>query len=73
MDMPVKTTESLDLFINATQQFERALTWIDGIKEGIMAFLIIIMMPLATTEIGTDGWIGGLMEEPMKEAGYNAG
>lgn len=39
----------------------------------IMAFLIIIMMPLATTEIGTDGWIGGLMEEPMKEAGYNAG
>ncbi|MEZ6112063.1 MAG: MFS transporter [Pirellulaceae bacterium] len=40
---------------------------------GILAFLIIIMMPLATTEIGTDGWISGLMEEPMKEAGYNAG
>ncbi len=39
----------------------------------IMAFLIIIMMPLATTEIGTDGWIGGLMEHPMKEAGFNAG
>jgi len=34
--------------------------------------LIIIMMPLATTEIGTDGWITGLMEHPMKEAGYNA-
>ena len=39
----------------------------------LMAFLIIIMMPLATTEIGTDGWIGGLMEHPMKEAGYNPG
>lgn len=39
----------------------------------LLAFLIIIMMPLATTEIGTDGWIGGLMEGPMKEAGYNAG
>ena len=40
MDMPVKTTESLDLFVNATQQFERALTWVDGIKEGIIDFLI---------------------------------
>jgi MFS family permease len=35
---------------------------------GIMAFLIIIMMPLAITEIGTDSWITGLMEVPMKEA-----
>lgn len=40
---------------------------------GILAFLIIIMMPLATTEIGTDGWINGLMEAPMKEEGYNPG
>lgn len=39
----------------------------------ILAFLICIMMPLAVTEIGTDGWITGLMEEPMKAAGYNAG
>jgi len=39
----------------------------------IMAFLIIIMMPLATTEIGTDSWISGLMEGPMKTLGYNAG
>jgi len=28
-------------------------------------------MPLATTEIGTDGWISSLMEEPMKAAGNN--
>ncbi len=40
---------------------------------GIMAFLIIIMMPLATTEIGTDGWIMGLMEKPMEAAGFNPG
>jgi len=39
----------------------------------ILAVLIIIMMPLATTELGTDGWISSLMEEPMKAAGHNAG
>ena len=50
-------------FVAYTQSFGRA----------IMAFLIIIMMPLAITEIGTDGWITGLMKEPMKAAGFNAG
>ena len=39
----------------------------------IMGFLIIIMMPLAITEIGTDAWISSLMEKPMKALGYNAG
>jgi len=39
----------------------------------ILAVLIVIMMPLATTEIGTDGWISSLMEEPMKQAGGNPG
>jgi MFS family permease len=48
-------------FVVYTQSFGR----------GIMAFLIIIMMPLAITEIGTDSWISGLMEEPMKAAGQN--
>ena len=38
-----------------------------------MALLILIMMPLATTEIGTDGWITGLMAEPMEKAGFNPG
>jgi len=37
----------------------------------ILLFLILIMMPLATTEIGTDGWISSLMEVPMKAAGHN--
>lgn len=44
-----------------------------SLGRGIMSFLIIIMMPLATTEIGTDGWIMGLMEKPMEHAGYNPG
>jgi len=37
----------------------------------IMILLIVIMMPLATTEIGTDGWITSLMEEPLKELGHH--
>ncbi len=50
------------LFGVATRSFGRPL----------LIFLILIMCPLATTEIGTDGWINGLMEEPMKAAGFNA-
>ena len=37
----------------------------------LLIFMCIIMIPLATTELGTDGAITGLMEEPMKEAGHN--
>ncbi|MSR51982.1 MAG: MFS transporter [Gemmataceae bacterium] len=44
-----------------------------SLGRAIMGFLIIIMMPLAITEIGTDGWIGGLMEKPMEAAGFNSG
>jgi MFS family permease len=36
-------------------------------------FMILIMMPLATTEIGTDGWITGIMEGIAKSEGFNAG
>lgn len=38
----------------------------------LMIIMCLIMMPLATTELGTDGAITGLMEAPMKEAGQNA-
>ncbi len=38
----------------------------------ILAVLILIMMPLATTELGTDGWITSLMEAPMRAAGHHA-
>ena len=32
---------------------------------GLLFFLVLIMMPLATTEIGTDGWITGIMEKAL--------
>jgi len=38
----------------------------------LLAFLIIIMMPQAITELGTNGWITALMEDPMNAAGYNS-
>ena len=37
----------------------------------LLIFMCVIMIPLATTELGTDGAISGLMEEPMRAAGYN--
>ena len=42
-----------------------------SIGRGILIFLCLIMMPLATTEIGTDSAITGILEEPMKVAGWN--
>jgi glutamate dehydrogenase (NAD(P)+) len=40
MDMSTTKTENLDLFVNARHQFDRALTWIDDIKVGIVDYLI---------------------------------
>lgn len=37
----------------------------------LMIVMCLIMMPLAITELGTDGAIGGLMEGAMKESGQN--
>ncbi len=44
-----------------------------SIGRPFLIFLIIIMMPLATTEIGTDSWISSLMTEPMTAAGHHPG
>jgi hypothetical protein len=38
----------------------------------MLIFLLLIMIPLATTEIGTDGWITSLMEPEMTKLGANA-
>jgi MFS family permease len=38
----------------------------------IFIFLLLIMFPLATTELGTDGWITSLMSPEMEALGYNA-
>jgi MFS family permease len=39
----------------------------------LLFFLALIMMPLATTEIGTDGWIEDILKGVAKEAGFHAG
>lgn len=36
-------------------------------------FMALIMMPLATTELGTDGWIEEIMKGVAKEAGFHSG
>lgn len=38
-----------------------------SIGRPLMIFLCLIMMPLATTELGTDGAITGIMEDSMKQ------
>jgi glutamate dehydrogenase (NAD(P)+) len=40
MDMSTAKADNLNLFVNARHQFERALTWIDDIKVGIVDYLI---------------------------------
>ncbi|MDB4458966.1 MFS transporter [bacterium] len=42
-----------------------------SLGQPLLILLCVIMMPLATTEIGTDGAIGGIMEEPMTAAGFH--
>jgi MFS family permease len=49
------------IFAAVTRSFGRLL----------LAFIIIIMMPQAITELGTDGWITSLMQTPMQAAGHN--
>ena len=49
------------VFLLVTKSFGRIL----------LAGLILIMIPQATTELGTDGWITSLMQTPMQAAGHN--
>ncbi len=42
-----------------------------SLGQPILILLCLIMMPLAITELGTDGAITGIMEEPMMAAGWN--
>ena len=37
----------------------------------LLIFLILLMMPQATTELGTNGWITSIMQTPMQAAGHN--
>ena len=42
-----------------------------ALGSGILIFLCLVMLPLATTELGTDGAISGIMEKPMAAIGGN--
>lgn len=39
----------------------------------LFLFLMVVMIPLATTELGTDSWITPLMEPQMEKLGLQAG
>jgi MFS family permease len=44
-----------------------------SVGQPMFLFLLVLMIPLATTELGTDSWITSLMEVPMKALSLNAG
>jgi len=44
-----------------------------SLGQPIFLVLLVLMIPLATTELGTDSWITSLMEGPMKAMALNAG
>ncbi|MGE0608725.1 MAG: sugar MFS transporter [Pirellulales bacterium] len=47
--------------------------YVRAIGRPLFIFLVLVMIPLATTELGTDSWITGLMEPEMTQLGLNAG
>jgi MFS family permease len=46
-------------------------TYCQSLGRPMMILMCLIMMPLATTELGTDGAITGIMEDPMTKAGFS--
>lgn len=64
---------------NTVQLFTAAViiigfgAYVQSLGRPMLFFLMLIMMPLATTEIGTDGWITSLMEPEMAQNGLNPG
>lgn len=46
--------------------------YVQSLGRPMFIFLLLIMIPLATTELGTDGWITALMEPEMKKLGMAA-
>lgn len=47
--------------------------YVGSVGRPLFFFLLIIMIPLATTELGTDGWITSLMKPEMARLGIAAG
>jgi MFS family permease len=44
-----------------------------SLGQPLFILLLLVMIPLATTELGTDSWISSLMEPPMRELGLQPG
>lgn len=47
--------------------------YVRSLGRPMFIFLLLIMAPLATTELGTDSWITDLMKPEMVDLGVNAG
>ena len=47
--------------------------YVKTLGQPLFIFLLLIMVPLATTELGTDSWITPLMEPEMRQLGLQAG
>ncbi len=45
--------------------------WSRSPGKPLFIVMILVMIPLAVTELGTDGWITGMMESSMKELGLS--
>ncbi len=47
--------------------------YVKSLGRPMFVFLLLVMIPLATTELGTDGWVTALMGPAMAKVGLNAG
>jgi xylose isomerase len=47
--------------------------YVRSLGHPLFVILMLIMIPLAITELGTDSWISSLMEPPMRELGLAGG
>lgn len=47
--------------------------YVRSLGNPLFVILMLVMIPLAITELGTDSWISSLMEPPMRELGLAGG
>ncbi len=47
--------------------------YVRSLGQPLFIFLLMVMIPLATTELGTDSWITDLMKPAMTQIGFNSG
>ncbi|MDH7568377.1 MAG: MFS transporter [Armatimonadota bacterium] len=59
------------IIVLATLGFGAVVKWAPG--RPLFIFLLLVMIPLATTELGTDTWVTSLMQPEMEKLGAQAG